>query len=359
MPMGKGFAITSELDLGKMLLEGYSGHVGNESLLARIRESSTSTCSRLPDIKISAITNDTVATLASLAYSAHALPSTRVAMGLIVGTGTNSSIVMKPSDLHEAKRKSFVLPVNADVEEGRIVVNTEWTIKGAAPPLHRARLITKWDEELDRDCEAPGFQPFEYMTAGRYLGELARIILHDYLTKHDRVPEEYLPEDLRQRNAISTFFLSSVVAVEQSAADLVAKLEKEMPPPHPYLWQWSAMSASVLMQASKALQLRSTSMISAATIGLLTAAGELKWKDCVANQDLSEAKSSCEDIIVAFAGGVITSYPTFLETFQKTIDNLVQELINTDEVQRVVMKDANNGGLLGAGVLAGTVWNLS
>lgn len=356
--MGKGFAITSELDLGKMLLEGYSRHVGSESMLARFREYSTSNCSRLPDIKVSAITNDTVATLASLAYSAHALPSTRVAMGLIVGTGTNSSIVMRLSDLHEAKKKSFVLPMETNLTEGRIVVNTEWTIKGAAPPLYRASLVTRWDEELDRDCEAPGFQPFEYMTAGRYLGELARLILHDYLVKHEQIPDEHLPGDLRQRNAISTFFLSSVVANTQAVTELVSRLKQEMPPPTPDLWQWNTTSANVFMQASKALQLRSTRMISAATIGLLTSAGELQWNDSVAKQDLSEAQPSCEEIIIAFAGGVITSYPTFLETFQETIDKLVREKINTDEVKRVVMRDANNGGLIGAGVLAGTVWNM-
>lgn len=357
MPMGKGFAITSELNLGKMLLKGYSDHIRAESILGAKRAHGQSVPNRLPDLEITAITNDTVATLACLAYSAHALPSSRVAMGLIVGTGTNSSIVMKLDDLHEDKRRSIVLPAKASLAESQIVVNTEWTIKGAASPLHRAGLVTKWDTELDQNCEAPGFQPFEYMTAGRYLGELARIILYDYLVNVEGVEAEQLPNAIRQRNSISTLFLSSVVAQSASPAELMSRLRIELPP-NPADWQWSETSASVLLRASKALQLRSARMIGAATVGLLASAGELQWSEPVARKGLSEAKDPCEELIVAYAGGVISSYPNFLDTIQAVINDLVSQLTLVKKVNRVVLKDANNGGLLGAGVLAGTVWNL-
>lgn len=87
MPMGKGFAITSNLNLGSMLLAGYERHTraatnGLIELLTPRRK-----MTGLPRIKIAAIANDTVATLASLAYTVKSIPNSRVAMGLIVGTG--------------------------------------------------------------------------------------------------------------------------------------------------------------------------------------------------------------------------------------------------------------------------------
>lgn len=352
MNMGKGFAITSELNLGKMILEGYAKHMDG-----KLTRNGTKTAGmRLPEIEIVAITNDTVATLASLAYSAHALPSSRVAMGLIVGTGTNSSVTMRLKDLHEAKRSSIILPAKADPDEAEIVINTEWTIKGAAPPLQRTNLVTQWDEELDRCCEAPGFQPFEYMTAGRYLGELCRLILHDYFTQHQGAAPESLPRDLCHRNALSTFFLSDVVAKSASAEALVPQLRKHLPAPHPNIWDWTVNSADAFRQAAKALQLRSAGMIAAATVGLLVSAGDLQWK----HDDLpqTQLKQPCEELIVAFAGGVITSYPGFMKTCHDTIDSLIDTLTRTEHVKKVVLRDANDGGLVGAGILAGTVWNL-
>lgn len=349
MPMGKGFAVTSELDLGTMLLDGYYGRKD----YSKVNDSAQ----RLPEIKISAITNDTVATLASLAYSAHAQPSNRVAMGLIVGTGTNSSVIMKLKDLHEQKRASIVLPTGIDHSDAQVVVNTEWTIKGAAPPLHRAGLITRWDRKLDESCEAPGFQPFEYMTAGRYLGELARLILLDYLRRIQQVPGHLLPVCLLERNAIDTMFLSELAACDD-AVGVLAKLQSRHPIQEDSSWRWDEQCAILLLKTARALQQRSARMISAAAIGLLVSTGDLRWEDGEQNAGLGEAKSTCEEIIIAFAGGVITSCPEYLSTMQQTIDDLVRKLARADRHQRVILRDANNGGLLGAGVLAGTVWHL-
>ena len=164
MPMGKGFAITSDLNLGRMVLAGYTKHVRNGSMDETFLHS-TMNRRKLPRVQIVAISNDTVATLASLAYTETSHTRSRVAMGLIVGTGTNSAIMMDLKDLHQAKRSSLVLPKRTAAADSSVIVNTEWTIKGAAAPLRELRLVTKWDEQLDRQCEAPGFQPFEYMTS--------------------------------------------------------------------------------------------------------------------------------------------------------------------------------------------------
>jgi hexokinase len=160
MSMGKGFAITRNLDLAKQLLIGY------ESCRP----------SNLPKIKIVAICNDSSATFVSFVYQKNN-PRRKAAMGLIVGTGCNATIPLALSKLHPSKRlKAIKVFEGVEPDLGmKITVNTEWAIKGAAGPLRELHLITHWDKVLDSEVEVPGFQPFEYMTAGRYLGEVSQI----------------------------------------------------------------------------------------------------------------------------------------------------------------------------------------
>jgi hexokinase len=75
MAMGKGFAITSNLDLGSHLTRGYES----------VRSSD------LPPIKIAAIANDAVATLVSFIYQSHEDSHRKAAMGLICGTGVSEA----------------------------------------------------------------------------------------------------------------------------------------------------------------------------------------------------------------------------------------------------------------------------
>lgn len=193
LPMGKGFAITSNMKLGAMLLAGYSPHCTT---------SGTASSSPLPKIRIAAITNDTVATFLSLAYAVKAAPNSRVAMGLIVGTGTNATVPMRPTDLHPEKQSQL----QDSSENGSVVINTEWTIRGTDTPLEALHIKTKWDRELDENSDAPGFQPFEYMTSGRYLGEIARLVFLD--TLGGATDPTSVPRTLRLKNSLPTWFLS-------------------------------------------------------------------------------------------------------------------------------------------------------
>jgi hexokinase len=190
MPMGKGFAITSDLNLGSILLAGYARHTRRQSVSQTSPRSKRRRLGPLPRLKIAAITNDTIATLASLAYSVKSLPNSRVVAGVIVGTGCNATIPMKFSELGEAKAQS-IKARNPDAVE--TVVNTEITIAGACGPLDP--YTTKWDRQLDEACARPGFQPLEYMTGGRYVGELVRLIFFDYMTQAHSplVPSSSLP----------------------------------------------------------------------------------------------------------------------------------------------------------------------
>src|ERR1700761_6346717 len=154
MPMGKGFTITSDLDLGSTLLQGYARHTRRQSPSSSSPKAKRRKLGPLPRLKITAITNDTIATLASLAYSVKSLPNSRVVAGIIVGTGVNATIPMKFHTLGETKVESIKTNKPSATET---VVNTEITIAGACGPL--LSITTEWDRELDKHCARPGFQP--------------------------------------------------------------------------------------------------------------------------------------------------------------------------------------------------------
>ncbi|GAD91755.1 hexokinase family protein XprF, putative [Paecilomyces variotii No. 5] len=394
MPMGKGFAITSDLNLRNILLTGYEKHT------RRPDEDDMPSSKRrklfaLPKLKITAITNDTVATLASLAYSVKSLPNSRVAMGIIVGTGCNATIPMKLTDLHDSKAKQVK---SKDANATQTVVNTEWTIGGAAGPLKELGITTKWDVELDKNCARPGFQPFEYMTGGRYVGELIRLVLFDYLTGVEGLSRKELPANLVQDYALTTTYIAQRVARSRSDEALAEELRLSLPPPESSDWNWDENSAGAFRKIARAVQTRSSGLIAAAVVGLLACTREIELKvdsnasspmpngspnlpnssieetstASLATETTNPAKSATgpivpvlsatmdwrsgpEELVVAYTGGIIQNYPNFKEMCQQYIDRLIMRTGPQRGGKSVFLREASDGGIIGAGVLAGMV----
>jgi len=385
MPMGKGFTMSSDLDLGSTLLQGYARHTRRQPASEWSPRAKRRRLGPLPELKIVAITNDTIATLASLAYSVKSLPNSRVVAGIIVGTGTNATIPMKFSSLGGSK----VEPIRQNKPEAtETVVNTEVTIAGACGPLQA--VTTEWDQELDAACARPGFQPLEYMTGGRYIGELVRIIFHDYMTRAHKppVPSTSLPATIVHPYSFTTTFVSAVVARARSNSELAGELKRRIPPPESSNWGWSPHSAGALRRIAHLVQVRSAGLIAASTVGLLATVGEIalcepgspaSLPDAVFSSDskpsspkashlslpardirdgLSPApgatawKSGPEELVIAYTGGIIQHYPNFKEQCQRYVDRLVMRAGPQDGGKSVFLREARDGGIIGAGVLA-------
>ena len=273
---------------------------------------------------------------------------------------------MKLKDLHPSKQPSTTSYKPLSKKDPEIVINTEWTINGAAKPLNDLGLLTIWDKALDRACDAPGFQPFEYMTAGRYLGELVRLIVLSWCTDTIGFALDDLPEDLRTRNQLTTTLLATVVATANDPDSLAKTLDEQVPAPENSKWTWDITSAAMVMKAAKAVQLRSSALIAAAIVGLLACAGELRLPNndepcgskCPEEKngfDTSSDREVDEELVVAYTGGLITLYPGFKEETQRRIDELIERESHRNRGKRVVLREASDGGIIGAGVLAGTV----
>ena len=375
MPTGKGFALATDLNLRQALLDGYECHTrrsdddGDRPARAKRQRQYA-----LPKLKIAAMTNDTVATLASMAYSIRSLPNTRVVMGLVIGAGCNSTVSMRLSDLHRSKTQHII---NKDPEAKNTLVCTEWTLYGSAPPIRELGIVTKWDTFLDEHSKRPGFQPLEYMIGGRYIGELVRIITNDYLTESLGISSSELPSKLVEEYALTTDFVSLAVASNSSIENLVTDLTEQLPPPTSSSWKWTSSSARDLRSIAFAVQTRASALVAASTVGLLACTGEITLQNPdslssgqqeiisgsqTADQEqkpeitLSKVnwRNGPEELVVAFSGGLIQHYPNYKEAVQRYIDRLLIHGGPQDGGKSIFLREVSDGGIIGVGVLAGT-----
>ncbi|KAL5086059.1 hypothetical protein Trisim1_009686 [Trichoderma cf. simile WF8] len=335
MDMGKGFALPSGIDLGAYIEQGYADSGRTE----------------LPPIKVTALANDAVSTLVSCIFSYGGTEHRRAAMALILGTGSNATVPLKLDLLHPSKRPQMVsLLPGEEVADAKIAVNTEWSIKGTLPPMAEVNLVTKWDNVLSLQNERPGFQPLEYMTAGRYLGELARIILVDYLVNESKLPVETLPKKLLEKESLTTTFLSHYKPLQPPSA-LLEKLRCQIPEDADSSFSWTEDLATALYHIAKAIEVRASGIIAAAIVALLTLADELPEEANAGANAVADTSSPIRELGVGYTGGCIVHFQDYLADCQQFLDELLARRFGGNGRLRVVLSPCHDGGVTGAGIL--------
>jgi hexokinase len=148
-------------------------------------------------VSLSAIVNDSSATLLSQAYRD---PSTRFA--LILGTGVNAAVHLPVHIFSPAKFGSR--PEEWHAQAKNVIVNTELSMfgKGVLP-------FTDYDREVCRAHKAPEFQPLEHFVGGGYLGEIVRLVLVDGIENWGLFGGVH-PESLLQPYSLETETLSRI-----------------------------------------------------------------------------------------------------------------------------------------------------
>lgn len=151
------------------------------------------------DVELSAIVNDSTATLLSEAYIN---PSTR--FGLILGTGVNIAAHLPIPTIGEAKYGSR--PDSWFDKATHVVVNTELGMfgNGALP-------LTRWDRLLKAAHPRPDFQPLEQLVSGYYIGEMCRHALVEAISTTG-IFGGVLPPSLAAPYSLNTETLSVIEA---------------------------------------------------------------------------------------------------------------------------------------------------
>lgn len=276
-PMGKGFV-------------AHKGIVGQD--LGSLIESACH--ERGLQVRVTAIVNDSSATLLAQAYK-----DSTTSMGLILGTGTNAAVYLPVKALGIDK-----FGVRDQVwmgEAEKVIINTEVSMfgKNILPE-------TRWDEYLNRAHCVPDFQPLEYMTTGRYLGEILRLIIAEAVDTC-RLFGGVMPEAIRETYTLDTALLAAIE--EDSTLGLISSAERVQKEFKLFVAPTPAEMA-FLRIAVESISHRAAAYIAVAVHSL--------WS---LQHDPTEERSSQSS--VAANGSVITMYPGFRQRCHEHIASLI------------------------------------
>lgn len=308
--------------------KGFCGH--QDTVGQDLGEVLTEACKRRKiNVRVDAIINDSSGTLLSRAYTNPA-----TSMGLILGTGTNAAVHLPVSCLGPGK---LGLRDSSWQEQGkRVIINTELSMfgKGILPE-------TRWDELLNRDSPMPDFQPLEYMTTGRYLGEILRLIVLEAV-EVTQLFDGVMPASLLESYSLDTIALARLE--EDNSTDLLssaAYLEKvwglRRTPSHQEVY--------FLKSASSCISQRAAAYLAIAVHSLWRLQKELGM-----GNELTEADSKTS---IACNGSVILKYPGFRSRCQGYIAQLIagdaaaNDMAGTHEV---LLEPTDEAAVLGAAV---------
>lgn len=166
------------------------------------------------NVSVVAILNDTTGTLVAGSHD-----TSDCAVGLILGTGTNASYIEKAERVvrwgEGTARDTLVKEVIMDPETGAFGDN------GCIDFIK-----TEWDRELDLASLLSGSFTFEKYFAGKYLGELVRLVFIGAITKIGQpVPECYAVAE-----SLTTKDVSDIIAdIENPSDDVELTIYKNIP----------------------------------------------------------------------------------------------------------------------------------
>ena len=279
LPMGKGFRAT----------HGCEGEDLSELIMRSCRQKEV-------NVEMRAIVNDGAATLVSQAYRD---PTAR--MSLILGTGMNAAVFLPVSAL--ASEKYGERPKSWYAAAEHVLVNTELSMFGK-----HVLPTTRWDNDLNEQHQLPDFQPMEYLVTGRYLGEIARLVVLEAITSSGLFDGQ-VPEHFNEPYAFDTKFVAAFESDESpnlanASADF---LRAHRLPSKPRLADWKFMQTLATLISHRAEAYLATAL-------------HALWRLRTASEGLEPGEAS--HVTIACNGTLVEKYPGFRSTCQGYIDEL-------------------------------------
>jgi hexokinase len=131
------------------------------------------------NVNVEAVVNGAVGCLL-----AHSYRSLDTLMACTISTGTNAAYWEKVEAIQKSKLEAR--------DDDDMIINTEWGSFGDKNPMLLPR--TFYDNRVNRQSVNPGVHVFEKMVSGLYLGEIARIIMVDFLDRRLLFNGQYTTE---------------------------------------------------------------------------------------------------------------------------------------------------------------------
>ncbi|OIT05252.1 PREDICTED: hexokinase-1 [Nicotiana attenuata] len=266
------------------------------------------------DMRVSALVNDTVGTLAGGKYTHN-----DVAVAVILGTGTNAAYVERVQAIpkwHGPVPKS-----------GEMVINMEWgNFRSSHLPL------TQYDHALDTNSLNPGDQIFEKMTSGMYLGEILRRVLLRVAEEAGIFGDE-VPPKLKSPFVLRTPDMSAMHHDTSSDLRVVGDKLKDILE----ISNTSLKTRRLVVELCNIVATRGARLAAAGVLGILKKMG----RD-------TPRQGGPEKTVVAMDGGLYEHYTEY----RTCLENTLKELLGDELATSIVFEHSNDGSGIGAALLA-------
>ncbi|XP_068641320.1 hexokinase-1-like isoform X2 [Aristolochia californica] len=266
------------------------------------------------DMRVSALVNDTIGTLAGGRYHDN-----DVLIAVILGTGTNAAYVERA---HAIPKWHGLLP-----KSGEMVINMEW---GNFRSSHLP--VTEYDQALDSDSLNPGEQIFEKMLSGMYLGEIVRRVLCR-MAEEAAFFGDTVPPKLQVPFVLRTPEMSAMHRDSSPDLKVVGTKMKDILG----ISSTSLKIRKVVVEICNIVSTRGARLAAAGIYGILKKVG----RDVVRDGEKQRT-------VVAMDGGLFEHYSEYSTCLQSTLRELLGEVV----ADTVAIEHANDGSGIGAALLA-------
>uniref|UniRef100_A0A0D9V542 Phosphotransferase n=1 Tax=Leersia perrieri TaxID=77586 RepID=A0A0D9V542_9ORYZ len=271
------------------------------------------------DMKVTALVNDTVGTLAAGRYLDH-----DTIAAVILGTGSNAAYI---EHAHAIPKWHAPLPKSGDM-----VINMEWgNFKSSHFPL------TQFDQELDAESLNPGEQIYEKLISGMYMGEIVRRILLK-MAQEAAIFGDNIPPKLERpyilRFTLHTRTIDMLMMHHDTSSDLrtVASKLKEILG----IKCTSLRTRKLIVDVCEAIATRGARLAAAGIYSIIQKHSQ--------HSVIPDTKRS----VIAVDGGVYKYYTFFGQCMESTLS----DMLGPELASCVVIKPVNDGSGVGAALLA-------
>ncbi|XP_022724527.1 hexokinase-1-like [Durio zibethinus] len=266
------------------------------------------------DMRVSALVNDTVGTLAGGRYT-----NNDVIAAVILGTGSNAAYVERAQAI---PKWHGLLP-----KSGQMVINMEWgNFRSSHLPL------TEYDHALDAESLNPGEQIYEKVISGMYLGEIVRRVLCR-MAEEAAFFGDTVPPKLKVPFVLRTPVMSAMHQDTSPDLKIVAnKLKDILEISNTFL-----KMRKVIVELCDIVARRGARLSAAGILGILKKMGRDTIKE-----------GEKQRTVIAMDGGLYEHYTEY----RKSLENSLNELLGEEVSETIVVEHSNDGSGIGAALLA-------
>ncbi|KAF9623219.1 hypothetical protein IFM89_000708 [Coptis chinensis] len=283
----------------------------DQDLVAQLTQSMKS---KGVDMRVAAVVNDTIRTLAGGRYL-----NNDVVAAVTLGTGTNAAYVECANAI---SKWHGVLP-----KSGEMVINMEW---GNFRSVHLP--LTEYDHALDVESLNVGEQSFGKIISGKYMGDIVRRVLLKMAEEADFFGDT-VPSKLRIPFTLRTHEMSAMHHDNSPDLRVVGSILQDILG----ISNTSLTTRKVVVEVCVIVAERGARLSAAGILGILKKIGRETVK-----------KGVKQKTVIAIDGGVFKHY----SELTKCLENTLKELLGEEVKDTVVIEHANDVPRIGAALIA-------